>query len=85
VLDAFKGHKDKEGQTTKIANALHRNNFHVVTVPGRCTSMVQPLDVSINRPFKLRLKQLWLEWTLTRVGKEIANDVENVLVSKQRL
>ena len=31
-------------------------------IPGGLTSMLQPLDVVLNKPFKDRVRQHWLEW-----------------------
>ena len=29
-------------------------------IPGRCTSLCQPVDVGFNKPFKDRVRQQWL-------------------------
>lgn len=51
VLDLFPAHKTQEVLDTFLAN-----DITVSLVHGGCTSLVQPLDVSINRPFKDILK-----------------------------
>ena len=51
VLDLFAAHKTPEVLDTFLAN-----DIIVSLIPGGCTSLVQPLDVSINRPFKDILK-----------------------------
>ena len=51
VLDLFGAHKTQEVLDTFLAN-----DITVSLIPGGCTSLVQPLDVSINRPFKDILK-----------------------------
>ncbi|KAG7344198.1 DDE superfamily endonuclease [Nitzschia inconspicua] len=33
-------------------------------IPKGCTSVVQPIDVGVNKPFKDRIKSQWWEWTI---------------------
>jgi len=47
ALDLFAAHKTEE-----VLNTFLANNITISLIPGGCTSLVQPLDVSINRPFK---------------------------------
>jgi len=70
VLDAFKGHL-----TDSVENQLCKMNTELVVMPGGITSVLQPMDVSINMPFKDRLRQQYLTWIsdpaheLTETGK----------------
>ena len=43
----------------ELANA---NSVYVTIIPGGCTSKVQPLDVSINKPFKAVVKDKWVKY-----------------------
>ncbi|GFX42436.1 DDE-1 domain-containing protein [Trichonephila clavipes] len=36
----------------------------MAVIPGGLTSLVQPLDVCINKPFKQNLKQQWNMWMI---------------------
>jgi len=69
VLDAFKGHL-----TDSMKNQLCKMKTELV-IPGGMTSVLQPMDVSINKPFKDRLRQKYLTWiadparVLTETGK----------------
>ena len=47
ILDLFAAHK-----TRQVLNTFLANDITVSLIPGGCTSLVQPFDVSINRPFK---------------------------------
>ena len=46
----------------------------MAVIPGGLTSVLQPLDVCLNKPFKDRLCKMWVEWmisglaTLTKGG-----------------
>jgi hypothetical protein len=57
LFDCFSGHLDE-----KIFCELRKINCEWAVIPPGCTSLVQPLDVSINRPFKSKLKNSWTEW-----------------------
>ena len=52
VMDLFKSHNTQE-----IKDWLRTHGIVPSLVPGGCTGLVQPLDVSVNRPFKDILKQ----------------------------
>jgi hypothetical protein len=56
VLDAHSIHR-----TEKIKELYKKLNTTVAMIPGGCTSMLQPLDVCINKPFKDRVKRLATE------------------------
>jgi len=50
VLDAFKGHL-----TDSVKNQLCKMITELVVIRGGMTSVLQPMGVSINKPFKDRL------------------------------
>jgi len=52
ALHAFKGHL-----TDSVKNQLRKIKTEFVVIPGGMTSVLQPLDISINKPFKDRLRQ----------------------------
>lgn len=47
ALDLFGGHK-----TDNVLDLLKAHDITVSIIPAGCTGIVQPLDISINRPFK---------------------------------
>jgi hypothetical protein len=51
ILDSFRGHNTEE-----VKKILKSRNTEQVRIPGGLTSMLQPLDVWINRPFKAAQK-----------------------------
>ena len=61
VLDSFCAH-----HTAKAKAALKAVNTDLVIIPGGLTSMLQPLNMSINKPFKSAIHKLWNEWMMSR-------------------
>ena len=47
VLDAFRCHT-----TDNVKSKLKRSNTHLVVIPGGITSILQPMDVVVNKPSK---------------------------------
>jgi hypothetical protein len=70
VLDAFKGHV-----TDSVKDQLRKMKTDLVVIPGGMTSVLQPMNVSINKSLKDRLRQQYLTWIadpareLTQTGK----------------
>lgn len=54
-----KREKDVRGQKTAIEDCSVRY------IPGGCTSLLQPLDLVINKPFKEKMKMFYNEWLKT--------------------
>lgn len=69
VLDSSRGHL-----TPGVKEKLQRDRTHLV-IPGGMTSILQPLDVCLNKPFKDRLRWLYWDWigcgsTSTPAGRQ---------------
>lgn len=70
VLDSYRGHT-----TDDVKKHIKDGKTDLAIIPGGMTSILQPLDVCVNRPFKAALKQLYTEWmaadnhTLTPTGR----------------
>ena len=56
-LDTFRGHL-----TDEIKNKIHRLKSERVVIPAGMTSVLQPPDVSVNKPFKARLSEQYDRW-----------------------
>ncbi len=52
IWDEFAGHFESHGD-------ILSNDCYYAIIPKACTSVMQPLDVSINKPFKTQLRLLW--------------------------
>ena len=51
--------------TEKVKEKLKALKAMQAMIPGGLTSVLQPLDVVINKPFNDRLRQKWVEWMLS--------------------
>lgn len=66
IFDCFKG------QTTPQVNALlGKHHVRVVIVPANCTDKLQPLDISINKPFKDEMKKRFQLWYASEVQEQL--------------
>jgi len=45
-----------------IKAQLKEDNTDLVIIPGGLTRLLQPLDVSVNKPMKDALRQCWNQW-----------------------
>ena len=59
VWDSFRAHLSQN-----VKSLLKESNTNVVVIPGGMTSILQPLDVGVNKPFKDQLRQRWNKWML---------------------
>jgi hypothetical protein len=57
VYDSFRGHLEESVKTK-----FKQNNFNLAVILAGLTSVCQPLDVSINKPFKNNLRKEWHKW-----------------------
>lgn len=68
VYDSFKAHL-----TDLVNDAFAKANTTICVIPGGCTSILQPLDGSLNKPFKACLRESWSDYILQHV-KEVDED-----------
>ena len=57
VYDSFRGHLEES-----VKAKFRQHNFQLTVIPAGLTSVCQPLDVAINKPFKDNLRKEWHEW-----------------------
>lgn len=57
MFDTFKGHL-----TEVVSGCLQKKNSNLAVIPGGMTSQSQPLDVSVNKPFKEYLQEEYEKW-----------------------
>ena len=59
VWDQFRAHL-----CDSVKTELKELNTSQAVIPGGCTSLLQPLDVCINKPFKDHLRTYWNQWMM---------------------
>ena len=57
MCDQFKTHVTAE--TKRLATKL---KMHLAVIPDGLTSQLQPLDVSVNKPFQGFMHEEWAKW-----------------------
>ena len=67
ALDTFSGHL-----TDKVRNAFSKCNTKLLVIPGGCTSVLQPLDLSINKPFKNHIRDMWCQYMVAEADKGVS-------------
>jgi len=69
LIDKCSSHKPS------IVLSENKQNAHVEIIPGGCTSLVQPLDLAINKPFKEHIRRLFEDW-LSKEGIQKTNETK---------
>ena len=59
VWDSFQAHL-----VDSVKQVVRQTNTDIAVIPGGLTSILQPLDVSLNKPFKDRLRERWNNWMI---------------------
>ena len=66
VCDAFEAHVTERVKTA-------RENTNLAVIPGGLTSILQPLDISLNKPFKDGVRKRCMEWMAEGIHEFTAN------------
>jgi hypothetical protein len=64
-LDSYRCH-----MMHSIVDAIQTLGVEVEIIPGGCTSLVQPVDIGVNKPFKNRLRESWEAWMVENLSAE---------------
>jgi hypothetical protein len=64
LLDSYRCHI-----MASVVNMIQDLGCKVVHIPGGCTGLVQPLDVSYNKPFKTCIHAAWEEYMINDMRK----------------
>lgn len=57
VIDSFSAHK-----TDNVKKRFREKKTNLAVIPGGLTSKLQPLDVSLNKPFKAKVRNFYNDW-----------------------
>ena len=57
VYNSFEAHV-----TDTVKTSFKRENTELAVIPGGLTSLLQRLDVSLNKPFKDGGRKQWMQW-----------------------
>ena len=68
IIDNFKGQV-----TDSVKDLLEENNVHIAFVPPHTTDLLQPLDVSVNKPAKCFLRQKFDDWYASEIFEQLDN------------
>ena len=58
-LDSYRCH-----MMASVVEEIQGLGVEVEHIPGGCTSLCQPVDVGVNKPFKDRLRDQWESWMM---------------------
>ena len=77
IWDVFAAHR-----CPGVLKKLEDSKIKVVFVPAGCTGMLQPLDLTVNDPFKRQLKDQFGNWYAKQVAENLGNgdDASNMQV-----
>jgi hypothetical protein len=65
ILDSFRGHL-----TDKIKETCEKRNIIRAVIPGGMTKYLQPLDLTVNRSFKSKVKDYYLKISFRETKKQ---------------
>ena len=66
IMDNFKGQV-----TANINSLLEANNLHVCLLPPNTTDLLQPMDLTINKPAKSFLKNAFSQWYADQLLRQL--------------
>jgi hypothetical protein len=58
-LDSYRCH-----MMASVVGMIQDLGVEVEHIPGGCTSLCQPVDIGVNKPFKNRIREQWEEWMI---------------------
>jgi hypothetical protein len=59
LLDSYRCH-----MMASVVREIQKLGVEVEHIPGGCTTLCQPVDVGVNKPFKNRIREKWECWMI---------------------
>lgn len=75
IIDNFKGQI-----TPSCVSLLESYNIHTCLLPPNTTDRLQPLDISVNKPFKDYLRRKFNEWYSDQVMQQLRGKSDKVMI-----
>ena len=69
MFDTFSAHLQDS-----VKEELRKCNITTAIIPGGCTSKIQPLDVSLNKPFKVMVRHQWEAYMQEKAEDSLHSD-----------
>ena len=60
-LDSYRCH-----MMATVVTQIQDMGVEIEHIPGGCTSLCQPFDIGVNKPFKNRIRRRWEEWMVAQ-------------------
>ena len=60
IFDSMAAHKE-----SSVQRYIHQTGAHLAVIPCGLTKLLQPLDVSVNHPFKAFVREEWDKWMMS--------------------
>ena len=78
IWDVFRAHR-----TEAVLQKLAEEGIVCVFVPANCTSELQPMDLSFNKPFKEHMKSKFTMWYSSQVVTHLqgGGSIDNIKLS----
>ena len=71
IFDVFRAH-----QSQTMLDKLRAKNIYYTFVPASCTGELQPLDITLNKVYKEKLKEHFENWYSNKVEEELLAGVD---------
>ena len=78
IFDCFRGQS-----TPSFYALLKKHNIVTVQVPPNCTDQLQPLDVSVNKPMKNKVKRNFQIWYANEVQTQLMT-ITTIMLNENR-